>query len=158
MSVTIQPQNVGAIERAIKAQLEASKALRGRDATIERDGEPNSSESDTPWVGIYRMAVDYPTRTLGLGSGYRYQLCEFVIICQESDASSASACADSLEDLVADVVAALLSDPTLQGTVDVIDKFQISYPNYARNQDGSYFFQDAAIQFTARTTVTATTA
>lgn len=146
---TITPINVATISAKIVDILRDHEGLQ--DATVERSEEVNEIPGRCPWVCVYRAGVDYPSRTLGLGTGYRLQRIEFIVYAQHADGTSPDECEDRLEALVVNVISALLSDPTLRGTVATIDEFSVRYVDYDRSEAG--YMQTAAIYFTAVTSV-----
>lgn len=147
--IPITPINVANITAAVENMFVNADKLDA--ATIERDAELNEIPGLCPWIGIYRMGVTYPSRVLGLGSGFRGQRIELAVFVQQSDATSGEECGERLEALIVDVISVLLSDPTLGGSVDTIDNFEVRYLDYARDDAG--YFQTAAVYLTAVTMV-----
>jgi hypothetical protein len=147
--MNIKPVNIAKITESIVKILMNDGRLD--QAVIERDAELNEIPGRCPWIGVYRMGVSYPQRTLGLGAGFRGQRVELAIFMQQSDATSGEECGERLEALIVDVLSVLLSDPTLGGSVDTIDNFEVRYLDYARDDAG--YFQTAAVYLTAVTMV-----
>jgi len=145
MNITITPTDVSEITRRIQEILQDHPNLQ--EATVERSAEFNDIPGRCPWLCIYRLGVDYPIRTLGLGTGFRTQRVELMIYAQESDGTDPAECEERLEQLVVHCISALLSDPTLRGMVDTIDEFKVSYVDYDKSEAG--YTQTAAITFTA---------
>lgn len=142
----LAPLNVSAITAAVRDRLSADVRLKA--ARIERGAEINKDPALCPWVGIYRASVQYPSRTLGLGQGYRGQRVQLVLLTQHADWASGEACEEALEALNVDVLSVLLSDPRLGGVVDGLDEIEVQYPDYQRTQSGQYI-QTSAIYITA---------
>ena len=151
--MNLQPVSVSAITTALAAQLRADHRLA--DVNIERSAEINALPSRCPWIGVYRVAVQYPSRTLGLGSGYRGQSVQLIIFAQAANAQSGAACEDSLESLVRDILSTLLTDPTIGGAVQTLDEIEVQYPDIQKTAD-AWYLQTAAIYITALGGVTAT--
>lgn len=149
--MTITPVNVSTITSAIESLLTNHNDLQ--DVLVERSTEINELPHRCPWVGIYRSGVEYPLRTLGMGSGFRGQRISFVLMAQHSDATSGEECEERLEQLIVNVIGALLSDPSLNGTVDTLDEFSVEYVDYLQTDAG--YVQTAGIYFTALTSVRA---
>lgn len=148
----ISPANLSTITKAIEEALKNADGLQ--DATIERSAEMNQDPARCPWVSVYRMGVRYPTRSLGMGSGFRRHRVEMAVFVQESDGSSGADCEDRLEDLIVKVVSVLLSDPTLGGTVDTVDDFEIRYIDFDMQEE--QYVQTAAIYLTTEGVVNVT--
>lgn len=144
----ITPVSVSAVTQAIERMLR--DGLPG--VSVERSSEINADPSRMPWVGVYRADCSFPTRTLGLGSGYRGQRVSVIVLAQESDPTSGDRCEDRLNGLVDQIISLLLSESTLGGTVHTVDEFSVRYPDYQRVGDSQYV-QTAMIVFTAITTV-----
>lgn len=141
----IVPTNVSEITRAIQSMLNDSPDVGQAGVLVERSGEERLSPTANGWVGIYRDGIDYPPRTLGMGSGYRNQLIRLYLVLQETDPTSGDECEDRLEELLQKVVGVLLSDPSLGGTVQTLDAFTVTY----RAFKGDYgYMQMARVDFT----------
>ena len=149
--MNIRPINVADVTQAVADLLAEHPALSG--VQVEQGEEINGSPTACPWLGVYRAGVKYPTRTLGIGAGFRRQEIELIVVAQASHPAAGKDCARELEDLLQHVIGALLSDPSLKGKVDILDEFEVRYPDY-RRQDGRYF-QTAFVYFTGVTNVTA---
>ena len=147
--MTFKPVNVSAITQAIEQMMLDETSLQS--ATVQRSSEINELPTLCPWIGIYREGVEYPLRTLGMGSGFRGQRIDLVVMVQHSDATSGAECEERLEQLIVDVIATLLADPTLRSTVDALDEFRVQYIDYLQTDSG--YVQTAGIYFTALTSV-----
>lgn len=151
---TIQTINVATVQAALGEILKNNAALMDMTAlTIEHGEAIVDSQEQCPWVGVYCVGVTYESRTLGLGSGMRYQRMQFWLVCKEQSPNSGSDCTTKLETLVQAVNSAVLSDTSLGGTVDAIEEFRTDYPAWGKTAGGVYL-QTAVTQFTAVTTVT----
>lgn len=147
----IQPLNVATVTQAVVDLLQADTRLAA--VKVERSEDKNLSPDDCPWIGVYRLGVKYPQRTLTSAAGYRQQRVQLLLLVQHANATSGAACEDELEELLTTVLSALLSDTTLGGTVQFLDEFNVSYTSYMQATSGS-FLQTAAIQFVALTNTT----
>lgn len=143
----ITPINTSTVTEAIEQQLREHIPLASLQPTIERSGT-NDDPNRCPWIGIYRISTQFPPRLLGAGAGVREQQLRFALAVQQSDFTSGEQCEVRLEELLAAVVGALLSDHTLRGTVLMLgEDFSVTYPDY-KLKDGAYM-QTAIIEFTA---------
>lgn len=152
MTVNVTPVDVSRITAAVKDQLLRFPALEG--VTIARSEEQNLINGVTPFVGVYRLGVRYAQRVLGFGGGVRDQRVRMLVLIAESDMASGEACEEKLEALIQNVVAAILSDTTLGGTVNAIEDFDVSYESYSKASN--LYTQTAALQFVAVGNTTAT--
>ena len=141
----IVPTDVSEITRAVEQMLNDALDVGQAGVLIERSAEERLTPTPHGWVGIYRDGIDYPARTLGMGSGYRNQLIRLYLVLQESDPTSGDECEDRLERLLQKVVGVLLSDPSLKGTVQTLDAFTVRYVGL--KGDAGYM-QMARIDFT----------
>lgn len=145
--ITITAIDASTVLEAVRMQLAAWPDIATLQGPITR-GEPiNQDSNKCPWIGVYPVGEDYPSRTLGFGAGYRTQQIGVVVVVQASSRDSGQVCQDQLEGMKQAAISALLSDPSLGGTVDVIDQFSVRYATAAQ-QAGEPYFQSAAINFT----------
>jgi hypothetical protein len=114
---------------------------------IERYEEVSKTPGVKGWACIYRARVEYPPRTLGMGTGYRNQLIRLFAIAVESDPSSGEEAGERLDALLQKLVGSLLNDPSLKGTVQTLDEFSVDYFDYQRQPSGIYL-QQAQLNFT----------
>lgn len=143
----IVPTDVSTITRAVHQMLLDDPAIGIAGVQVERSAEPNATPTEHGWLGVYRERIDYPPRTLGMGSGYRNQRIRLFILAQESDPSSGDECEDRLEKLLQNTIGVLLSDPSLKGTVQTLDEFSVLHEDYSKT-DGGIYIQMAKIEFT----------
>lgn len=141
----ILPINVSEITGAVFAMMNDDPWLIERRATVERSEVINEDENRTPWIGIYRTGVQYPSRTLGTGAGYRRQNVGLALIVQASHPDSGEKCELELEELLQNVIRVLLNNESLKGTVDVLEEFVVEYQNYGKV--GNTYMQTAIVQF-----------
>lgn len=141
----ITPTNVSDITQAIEVMLNDAIDVGQAGVLIERSAEEKLTPTEHGWVGIYRDGIDYPLRTLGMGSGYRNQLIRLYLLIQESDPTAGDECEDRLETLLQKVVGVLLSDPSLGGTVQTLDAFTVAYRAF---KGDAGFMQMARVDFT----------
>lgn len=142
----LTPTNVADVTRGIQELLATQPTLD--DVTVERSEEINAIPSRCPWIGVYRAGISYPSRTIGVGAGYRHQKIQLVLLMQHANNASGADCEDVLEGLVQRVLAVLLTDPTLGGLVATLDEIEVQYPSYERTADEQYM-QTAALYITA---------
>ena len=156
MGTQIVAPDISAISVAIVDRLRSWDALVDMAVPVERSERVPGDPSRTPWVGVYRVGVNYgdAPRVLGFGHGFRRYTASYAIVIQESDQSSGAECEDRVEKVIREVVGALLSDPSLGGTVDVLESFSVEYEFVPTN---SGFFQQAVIKFSVVGTTGATT-
>lgn len=143
--INITVPKVSDVTQAIKDQIRTYVGLQS--VTVERSADRNNDPSGCPWIGIYRLSVDYEQKVLGFGGGIRYQRIQVLLLIEAANQESGEACEEDLEDLVSKVCAALLSDTTLRGTVGTIDGFRVDLEAYKRSS--SVYMQTAALQFVA---------
>ena len=144
---TVTAVNVSTVTAALVSLLDEALG----NVAVVRAEEINETPGNCPWVGVYRDNVEYVIKTLGFGSGMREQRINLVVVVQESDGTSGERCEDRLEELLKNVVGAILSDVTLRSTVQVVTDFQVRYADYRKIGGG--FMQTAAVYLTAVTTV-----
>jgi hypothetical protein len=126
-------------------------------ARVVSNAPVNEDGGQCPWVGVYQTRQEFVLRTLGAGPGFRMHRVSLAVVLTESSLLTGRDCERKLERLLAAVLSAILSDPSLRGTLLVTqDPFSITYSNF-RDEGGAYFKQ-AVIQFTAESPVTVTTA
>lgn len=145
--MNVTPVNVATITDALVQLL--TDALPN--VEVGRAEALNEDINHCPWIGVYRDTVRYQIKTLGFGNGMRDQLVNLVVAVQQGDPDSGEKCEDRLEELLAQVCGAILSDATLRGTVHVITDFEVRYADYKKV--GSSYMQTAAVYLTAQTTV-----
>ncbi len=149
MSITVQAQDVFRIIAALQAMLQAWQPIASAENVIVARGEEvNQNPELAPWVGIYPAKGEYVTRTVGLGNGFRNQREGIAVVVQAQSRDSGARCQDSLGELLTNVINCILSDPSISGTVTVIESFEVSYSQPARI-GAQFTFQSATILFTA---------
>lgn len=151
----IVPVNLDSITLAVKEMWTDDMNVGGSGVQIERYEELTKTPGKAGWACIYRARVDYPPRTLGIGSGYRNQLIRLFAFASESDPSSGEEAGQRLDLLLQKLVGTLLSDPSLKGTVQTLDEFSVDYFDYQRQSDTGMYLQYAQLNFTGVIPVTA---
>lgn len=147
--ITVSPIDVSSVTEAIEAMLNDADAVGGVGVKIEVSEDiPEAAYHINGWVGVYRQRVRYPTRTLGLGTGYRGQNIELILLVQHSDLESGKKCSINLENLVKNVIAVLLNDTSLKGLVQNLDNIEVGYERYNKT-DSDVFTQLAVVYVTA---------
>ena len=140
--------NYSDITTALAEQILADQSIQNtlRKNFVERGGPINENASDAPWIGVYRGAITHDPRILG--GVNNWESTGLIRICVQSISMvSGSACEDSLEELVRLVIAAILADTTIGGTVDMVNKFAVDY-RYLESNRKSLYFQMAIISMT----------
>lgn len=140
-----------AVARAVTDMVKDWQVIQDIGAKIERAEPVNEDPSRCPWVGIYPTRGTFNSRALGFGGGFRYQQPEVIAICQASNQTDGAACQDSLGELVKAAVDAILSDPSLKGTVLTLADFEVSFDVYQKVDD--QIMQSATIRVVGETTV-----
>lgn len=148
MTTLIVAPSIAAVSQAIVTQLSLWDALTDMGVKVSRSERVPDDPSQAPWVGVYRVGVNYgdAPRVLGFGHGYRRFTASYAIVVQEADQSSGAECEDRIERVLREVTGALLSDPSLQGMVDAIESFSVEY-EFVPTSSG--FFQQAVLRFAA---------
>jgi hypothetical protein len=136
---------------AIQQLLKDSQDMQDIGATVDLAEPENEDQSRCPWVGVYPLRTPFPTRTLGMGAGFRAQNNEFVLICQQTHPNDGAACLALLGELVQAVTSAILSDTTLKGTVQTLGDFEVEFLGTRKLND--QVLQTAAIRGVGLTTV-----
>ena len=157
MTTLIVAPSISAVSQAVVDQLTLWDALTDMAVKVSRSERVPDDPSQAPWVGVYRVGVNYgdAPRVLGFGSGYRRFTASYAVVVQESDQSSGAECEDRIERVLREVTSALLSDPSLRGTVDVLESFSVEYEFVPTN---SGYFQQAVLRFAAVGTTAVSTA
>lgn len=142
---TFTPVNTAEVTEALRAQIDNAPGLES--VTVERSEVPAEDPSQCPRVGVYRVRTRFPSRTIGMGTGFRGQHLELIVMVTETGRDG-PACEDALELLVQRVVAALLNDTSIGGLAQNLDDIEVRYDDYARTEAG-VFMQRAVIFVTA---------
>ena len=150
--MTVRVLNTKALTNALKVQLEQWPKLADAGVTVESNMPINATTSRCPWIGIYQVSQNLPSKTLGMGSGFRRHRIQIALVLNESSMVSGEECEENMELLVSETLSALLSDYSIGGVVDVIDdQISVTYSSY--RIEGNSFFKEAVIQFGVVTTV-----
>lgn len=129
--MTIRPTNVSEVTQALAAMLLEHPEIGNLGTVIERSAEPPDQPGPEGWIGIFKSGIEYPSRTLGMGNGFRQQRIGLAMHVMMSNLDSGEACEDSLELLLQRTLSCILSDTSLRGFVDVLDSdLQIRYPSF----------------------------
>jgi hypothetical protein len=144
--------DIAAVARAVTDILKDSQALQDIGVKhVKRAAPVNQDPSRCPWLGIYPLRTPFNPRALGMGSGYRAQDNEFIVVCQVSHPNDPEACQDRLGLVVQAVTGALLTDPSLKGTVLTLGDFEVSFDSYEKVDDT--ILQSATVRGVGLTTV-----
>lgn len=142
----IRTINVSNVTKHLLKQIGQWPQIADKKAIVERSEPPNENSNRLPWIGLYRASVLTVARTIGMGSGYRQQRVNLIVLVQEGSFVSGEDCEERLEYMVQQVTSALLSDESLGGNVDTLEELQVVYDDYRK--EGGAFMQSATIQFT----------
>lgn len=140
--MTLYPVNVYDVCDAVRTMMMDDPDFE--EATVTLGEVINEDVNACPWLGIYRTGVVYPSRTAGVGAGYRRNNVGLLIMAQEM-ATDGDECAKKLEALIQNVVRVLMNDESLKGNVDVLDGLEVVYERYGLVQDA--YMQTALIHF-----------
>lgn len=154
MTVVISTFSEEALLDALETVLAEWPALADAGTTVEVCEPVNESPERCPWVGLYPSNMSLVPRTLGMGSGFRYQRFTVALVMTTSSSESGRDCRARMSALVKGVCDALCTDGGLRGTVDVAEDMAVTYSSYA--QDGNAFFQTAVAAVTFAAPVGAT--
>lgn len=149
--MTITTVDVASVARAVTTMLKDSQSVQDTGAKVYRAHPVNEDPSRCPWVGVYPVRTPFPSRAIGIGAGYRAQDNEIIVICQATHPNDAEACQDRLGLLVQAVTSAMLSDPSLKGTVQTLGEFEVVFDSYEKVDD--VIMQSATVRAVGLTTV-----
>ena len=138
--------NLSLVTKALQEQLNNDPNVRdiiGIDKEVVRGEMINMDVNQAPWIGIYRGDVKYEPRTLGSMNNWE-AFPTVKIIVQASDLRSAENCEDNLESYVKTIIDAIISDTTINGTVDMINSYSIE-AGYIETERSNIHFQGASI-------------
>jgi hypothetical protein len=136
---------------AVRDLLKDSQAMQDIEANVQVAEPINEDPSRCPWVGIYPLRMPFPPRTLGMGGGFRAQNTELVLVCQATHPNDGEGCLQSLGTLVQAVTSAILTDPSLKGTVQMLGDFEVEFLGTLKQNDS--IMQTATIRAVGQTTV-----
>jgi hypothetical protein len=149
--MNIITQDIAEVVIAVDALLKDSQDVHDIGANVELAEQINEDPTRCPWVGVYPVRCQFPSRALGMGGGYRAQNPEFFVVCQQQNALDGRSCLASLGQLVKAVTSAILSDPSLKGTVQMLGDFDVEFSGYQQVNDA--IMQTATIRVVGLTTV-----
>lgn len=139
--------NYSDITKAIQALLESDPGVQGfLNRPIERESVVNFDPNQTPWIGVYKGAVNYSPRTIGYNS-FEAEVLPRIIV-QAASLRDGDDCSTRLDEYVQLVLDAIRADRTLGGTVDMITGYNVEY-GYTETERTSVAFQSAIITITA---------
>lgn len=101
----------------------------------------NMDADRAPWVGVFRNGLNYSPRSLG----GQWQLSgKILVVCQAVDYKSGERCRNTLKTLVTAVITAIVSDETINDTVDIISNISVEYV-FKQDERETLHFQSALI-------------
>ncbi len=138
--------NVATIMSQVQEWLEDDIELDG--FTVERSEFINedAGRAANGWIGIYRRAVDYDPRNLGLPPNNYHGTLDFLVVVQRTSMKSGQECEDFLEDSTKKVLDRIVQLPKTH--VDHFSDISIDY-TYLETDRKTMYFQGALILFTA---------
>lgn len=137
--------NISTISKALQSQLQSDAGVQSfLQGDIVRGEYINEDPNNTPWVGVYRGAVRYVPRTLGINAKNWEPSPNMRIVVQDTDMLSPDNCEDLLEEHVKLIIDAVFADRTIGGTVDIIKEVNVEYL-YNETDRESLYFQTAII-------------
>jgi hypothetical protein len=149
--MNIVTNDISEMALAVRDLLKDSQAVQDVEANVQVAEPLNEDPSRCPWVGVYPLRTPFPLRTLGMGSGFRGQENEFVLVCQATHPNDGEACLQALGALVKAVTGVILSDTSLKGTVQTIGDFEVEFLGTLKINDS--IMQTASIRAVGLTTV-----
>lgn len=116
--------------------------------TVERSEflNENPGNAVNGWIGLYRRAVDYDPRNLGVGPNNYHGTVDFMVVVQRTSMKSGADCEDVLEDSVKKVLDRVVQLPKTH--IDHFSDINIDY-TYLETDRKTMYFQGALITFTA---------
>lgn len=151
--MNIVTANMAEMLFAVRDLLKDHQGIQDIGAKVEVGLPVNQDPSLCPLIQIYPMRTPFTSRTIGLGPGYRAQDNEFVVQFQQSHQSDGEACMALLGELVQAGTSALLTDPTLKGTVLALgQEFTVDYLGIIRGENDA-IMQTATLRAVGLTTV-----
>ncbi len=137
--------NISDITKAVEEAFHIDPAYNG--FVVERSEYVNENPQLAPWIGIYRGAINYSPETLGMGEDQWTGVMDLRLVVQAANMASGAAVEDELEGYVRQVIATIFNDTTLRGTIDMINRVNVTY-SYIAEEEETMFFQAALIELT----------
>jgi hypothetical protein len=137
--------NVATIMIQLQEWLEDDPALDGH--LVERSEFLNedAGRAVNGWIGIYRRAVDYEPRNLGVTPNNYEGTLDFMVVVQRTAMASGADCEDALEESTKAVLDRVVQLPKTY--VDHFSDISIDY-TYLEDERKTMYFQGALITFT----------
>ena len=144
--------NVVDVTQALESQIKADPTA-GK-YTVER-GEPinmDAGSAATGWVGIYKGKMSLTSLGMAGGKRWRVDPLQLIVVVQAASMKDGKDCDERLQEYLSAVLSAINSDPTIGGTVQFIQGFEIEY-DYEMTESGGAWMQDAriAVELTTKT-------
>jgi len=98
--------------------------------------------SRTPWIGVFRDSIRHVPRTLGHNQWSTSMT--FKVVIQAASLESGEDCQIMLDYYIQEVTAAILSDLTFGGAVDMTTLANVEY-NYVESERETLYYQSAII-------------
>jgi len=136
---------------AVRDLLKDFQGVQDIGATVDLAEPVNEDPSRCPRIQIFPLRIPFPSRALGMGAGYRAQNNEFVVLFQQTHPNEGAECLALLGALVQAGTSALLSDPSLKGTVQMLGDFEVEFLGVLKTNDA--IMQTASLRAVGLTTV-----
>ena len=138
--------NMSTITKQVKSWLESDSYFS--DFTIERSEFLNedAGRAVNGWIGIYRRAVDYEPRNLGVPPNNYEGDVDFLVVVQRTSLLSGADAEDILEESTKKTLERIVQIPRTH--IDHFSGISIDY-TYLETDRKSMYFQGALITFTA---------
>jgi hypothetical protein len=149
--MNILTANVAEMLQAVRDLLKDYQGIQDIGAKVDLAEPSNDDPSRCPLIQIFPVRSSFASRALGMGAGYRAQDNEFFVQFQQTHANDGDACFALLGELVQAGTSAMLTDPTLKGTVLTIGDFAVEFPGVLKTNDA--IMQTAILRVVGQTTV-----
>jgi hypothetical protein len=150
--VIIQTADMADMLFAARDLLKDSQGIQDIGAKVEVGAPVNVDPGRCPLIQLFPLRISFPQRALGMGAGFRGQENGFVVQFQQTHPNDPEACLALLGVLVQAGTSALLSDPSLKGTVQVLGDFEVDYLGIIQGENDA-IMQTATLRAVGLTTV-----
>lgn len=134
--------NLNTVSRALFDQISAYQPVKDFDPILCHGEFVGVDPNKTPWIGVFRDSIRHTPRTLGHNQWQSRMV--FNVVVQAASLKDGEDCQILLDSYVREVTAAILSDLTFGGVVDMTTLAEVQY-NYVETDRESFFYQSAII-------------
>lgn len=138
--------NVSTITKQMKEWLETDVELVEHKVFRSEFVNENPDAGVNGWIGIYRKALEYEPRHMGIGPNNYEGTLDIMVMVQRTSVKSGQDCEDALEDSIKKVLDRIVLMPKTY--VDHFSDILIDY-TYLETDRKTMYFQGALITFTA---------